>query len=78
MPDVDLLLQCSGSSAQMFPTQEVLGIILQGDSRTSHGRLGKGQKRPVAVEIQQRGAQPWGPAAASRPTVEVTDSYSED
>lgn len=58
--------------------QEGLGIILQGDSRISHGGLGKGQKRPVAVEMQERGAQPRGPAAASKPTVEVPDSYSQD
>jgi len=39
LPDVILLLQCSGSAAQTFPMQELL-TITQGDSRLSHCRLG--------------------------------------
>lgn len=41
LPDVSLLLQCAGSSAWTFPMQDTLHIILQGDNRLSHCRLGK-------------------------------------
>lgn len=42
LPDADLLLQCSGSSAWTFPAKEILDITLQGDNRLCHCRLGEG------------------------------------